>query len=156
MKTYSLATVLILSSIIFISTASAINSLMYYPGSNCQPKYGTQAGDFVTGYKSIKNNSNKNRIVACPIPTNYGGWSAVDFNVRSPTGNTKAFNCFVTSSDRNGVTHSVGSSRPVSTGAALLSSIRTNNKSYTVYQNLYCVIPPKSEINWYRPGFAID
>lgn len=152
-----MAILLISNSVAFIPVASAANSAMYYPGSNCQPTYGTQAGDFTSGYKSIKNNSKDSRLVTCPLPTNLGSsWSAVDFNVRSPSSNTKKFACYVVNLDKNGTFHSYGSSSPLSTGKATHATMRTNDKSFTVYQNLYCNVPPQSEINWYRPGFAID
>lgn len=158
-KILTIMAVSVLSSNIVLSAET-------YPGSNCQPTSGSQSSHFETGYKSIKNMSKEYLLVTCPMPTTTGVWDTVQFSIKTtPSGTVakslvynppKKFSCYVVNLGRKAVVHSIGSSTPFSTGSVVSSFIRTNYKSYTHYQNLYCSIPPNSELNWYEKTISID
>jgi len=131
------------------SPASAADTKVY-PGNECQPFYGNQAGDFTTGSRSIYNKASSSRLVSCPIVSDNGSvYGDVRVDYKAPSGNTYSTTCFVYNMNTDGNPQSYGASSGVSNGISRNMYLHTNKRSDTYYQTLWCLLPAGSELNYY-------
>jgi len=150
-----------ITSTVSLALAIALNANVsmaadeVYPAINCQPYYGTQAGDFNTGSHGIRNNSTGTRLVSCPINRVFdyaNGWTTaypwVHVNYDSQSSN---LTCFVYNMDADGGIHSYG----IVTGTSGVDKdmhIPTYPRSNTQYQSLFCYLPAGAVLEWYEPS----
>jgi len=154
MKLHTLTTLgaIAIAGMLISSPALAAYDWKTYPGSNCESYYGSQAGDFIVGNRSIRNNhSTSSRWVICPIVIDNGkAYGGVTVNHRLPTGTNKRTVCYVFNRTAGGNSYTYGSVSQVSTTTSQRMSINTNKRSNTHYQILQCLLPPKGELNSYE------
>ena len=151
-----------LSSIAFAASAALLTIMGFsspayaatpsvYPGSNCDAYYGSQDSSFIHGYASFVNNSDSTLWANCPIPTNGEGWPYVTVSVKRASGTPTEIDCYVALRNYDGAhirKRSISWGSNGWDGAPLRGTVSAA-KGGTFYQNLYCKLPPKSEILWY-------
>jgi len=138
------------------SSASALD-WMYpdekaFPGSECQPYDGSQAGDFTTGLLSIRNNATTTRLVSCPLINDNGNEAKqASVIVYSPSGTTTS--CIMFNTDSSGSVQSWRSISMASYGYKTGASFDTYAGTGTYFQNLWCALPAKGELFGYSANW---
>ncbi len=119
-----------------------------FNGSTCQPRFGTQAGDFTSGHFGIYNSNNANRWVSCPIMRDltektWGAGFTVYLN------NAKNSRCYVYSLDPHGtVIKSQWKNVPADGKQTLSFSLNKSVRMGNYF--MYCNLTPKGYVNSYK------
>ena len=153
MKPHTLTTLgaIAIAGILISSSASADEKT--YPGAFCQPYFGSQAGDFTTSSRSIKNNTNRARYVSCPIISdNRSKYGGIEVSFRSLSGNTTATTCYTMNYGYAANYQSYGTGSNVSSGASTTMYFNARPRNNTHHQVMYCRLPASTELNWYGVG----
>jgi hypothetical protein len=122
-----------------------------FPGSECQPYYGAQAGDFTTSHLSIRNDATTTRWVTCPLITDNGNVAkTVSVDNYSPSGTTTS--CMIFNMNGFGV-QNWNLMSVAGYGYKAGMTFNTYARTDADLQTLLCALPAKGELYKYRANW---
>jgi hypothetical protein len=145
-----------LAGLALISLANPIYASDYkvYPGSECRPAFGQDAGSFETHGTHIRNTSTQSRIVTCPLVREYlAATQGLDPGMRVASSNGAVVTCYFFSYDQNGVQLDyVYRNTTSSVATPLVFSGRTIKTLAAGSYAFQCSLPPNGMVLNYSLG----